>query len=190
MNNRTDLDDDLPEMELTGGVRGKYYERYQQGTNVVLLEPDVARVFRDSAAVNETLRKHLAEQWAREASNPAEPTVGKIVHRWRLDASRVFWDALTSLDDSSAVASVLVSGLERLLEAPQSSVQIADTSVRMANTAEEWVDGLRVPPLRIVYALSEQTDAIELLFVQPAEKTSAVPPRIASEIQDFLRRAG
>ena len=41
------------EYDLRGGVRGKYYERYRQGTNVVLLEPDVAQVFRDSATVNE-----------------------------------------------------------------------------------------------------------------------------------------
>ena len=39
----------LPEYDFTGAVRGKYYERYRQGTNVVLLDPDVAAVFRDSA---------------------------------------------------------------------------------------------------------------------------------------------
>ena len=39
-------EDDIPEMDLTGGVRGKYYESYRRGTNVVLLEPDLARVFR------------------------------------------------------------------------------------------------------------------------------------------------
>ena len=50
-----------PEYDLRGGVRGKYYERYKQGTNVVLLEPDIARVFRDSAAVNEALRQYLSE---------------------------------------------------------------------------------------------------------------------------------
>src|SRR2546425_5356739 len=44
------------EYDIRGGVRGKYYERYRQGTNVVLLDPDVAAVFRDSAAVNKTLR--------------------------------------------------------------------------------------------------------------------------------------
>jgi hypothetical protein len=38
-------------------VRGKYYQRYRQGTNVVLLDPDVAAVFRASAAVNDTLRR-------------------------------------------------------------------------------------------------------------------------------------
>lgn len=58
-------DDEMrPEYDLRGGVRGKYYQRYEQGTNVVLLEPDVARVFRDSASVNETLRRYLAEHGA------------------------------------------------------------------------------------------------------------------------------
>lgn len=50
-----------PEYDLRGGVRGKYYERYKQGTNVVLLEPDVAKVFHDSATVNEALRRYIAE---------------------------------------------------------------------------------------------------------------------------------
>ena len=49
-------DDMLPEYDFTGAVRGKYYERYRQGTNVVLLDADVAESFRDSAAVNEALR--------------------------------------------------------------------------------------------------------------------------------------
>ena len=45
-----------PEYDFSKGVRGKYFERYQKGTNVVLLEPDVARVFKNSEAVNEALR--------------------------------------------------------------------------------------------------------------------------------------
>lgn len=49
-------DDMLPEYDFTGAVRGKHYERYREGTNVVLLDPDVAEVFRDSAAVNDALR--------------------------------------------------------------------------------------------------------------------------------------
>jgi hypothetical protein len=63
MSNRSDHseEDDIPEMDLTGGVRGKYYERYMQGSNVVLLEPDVARVFHDSAVVNQALREYLTE---------------------------------------------------------------------------------------------------------------------------------
>lgn len=66
MNNRPDEleEDDIPEMELSGGVRGKYYERFMQGTNVVFLEADIARIFRDSAVVNQALREYLSEHGA------------------------------------------------------------------------------------------------------------------------------
>ena len=54
---KAEYDDDLlPEYDFSGAVRGKYYERYREGTNVALLDPDIAAVFRDSAAVNDTLR--------------------------------------------------------------------------------------------------------------------------------------
>lgn len=50
-------DDDLePEYDFSGAVRGKYYQRYNQGTNVVLLDPDVAQAFKDSESVNRALR--------------------------------------------------------------------------------------------------------------------------------------
>jgi hypothetical protein len=42
---------------LTGGVRGKYFERYQAGTNLVLLSPDVARHFPNEQSVNSALRE-------------------------------------------------------------------------------------------------------------------------------------
>lgn len=42
--------------ELKGRVRGKYVERYRAGTNLVLLDPDVAAAFPDGQAVNEALR--------------------------------------------------------------------------------------------------------------------------------------
>jgi hypothetical protein len=41
---------------MKGGVRGKYYAQYRKGTNVVLLEPDVAEAFPTEDAVNEALR--------------------------------------------------------------------------------------------------------------------------------------
>ena len=53
---RPEPDEMKSEYDIRGGVRGKYYERYQQGTNVVLLEPDVAAVFHDSQSVNRALR--------------------------------------------------------------------------------------------------------------------------------------
>ncbi|MGH2414701.1 MAG: hypothetical protein ACRDEA_13645 [Microcystaceae cyanobacterium] len=54
------LEDELrPEYDfsqLDGGVRGKYAQRYQEGTNLVLLDPDVAQAFPTDEAVNEALR--------------------------------------------------------------------------------------------------------------------------------------
>ena len=42
--------------QLKGRVRGKYVERYREGINLVLLEPDVAAAFPDAKTVNEALR--------------------------------------------------------------------------------------------------------------------------------------
>lgn len=41
--------------DVSGGARGKHYEAYRARTNIALLEPDVAKVFKDSAAVNKAL---------------------------------------------------------------------------------------------------------------------------------------
>jgi len=52
-------DDLRPEYDfssLKGGVRGKYYRRFRAGTNIVRIEPDLARVFPTDQAVNEALR--------------------------------------------------------------------------------------------------------------------------------------
>lgn len=47
--------------DFSGGVRGKYAKRYAEGTNVVLLEPDIAEAFPTARAVNTALRKLLKE---------------------------------------------------------------------------------------------------------------------------------
>jgi len=49
------------EYDFSGAVRGKYYQRYLESTNVVVLDPDVAKRFKNSTAVNEALRS-LAER--------------------------------------------------------------------------------------------------------------------------------
>lgn len=54
--------------QLQGRVRGKYAERYRAGTNLVLLEPDVAAAFPDAKAVNEALR--LLIKVAQSQSSP------------------------------------------------------------------------------------------------------------------------
>jgi hypothetical protein len=46
----------LDEYDFNQGVRGKYAERYAEGTNVVVLAPDVVAVFPDAESVNEALR--------------------------------------------------------------------------------------------------------------------------------------
>jgi hypothetical protein len=65
-NVESDEDDDLrPEYDFSqmkGGVRGKYVERYRQGTNLVLLDPDVADAFPDAKSVNDALRLMLQEK--------------------------------------------------------------------------------------------------------------------------------
>jgi hypothetical protein len=50
-------DEILPEYSLKGGVRGKYAARYAEGTNVVLLDRDVAEMFPDSESGNQALRE-------------------------------------------------------------------------------------------------------------------------------------
>ncbi len=45
--------------DLGPGVRGKYFKEYSRGTNVVLLQPDVAKAFPTAEAVNEALRSLL-----------------------------------------------------------------------------------------------------------------------------------
>jgi hypothetical protein len=46
----------LDEYDFSQGVRGKYAKRYAEGTNVVVLAPDVAAVFPDADSVNDALR--------------------------------------------------------------------------------------------------------------------------------------
>ena len=61
MKKDVEMDDELrPEYDLSelmkAGVRGKYADRYREGTNLVLLAPDVTEAFPDAEAVNEALR--------------------------------------------------------------------------------------------------------------------------------------
>jgi hypothetical protein len=61
--------DMLAEYDFGKGTRGKYAQRYAQGTNLVLLSPDVAEVFPDTEAVNEALRTLI--RITRETMKPA-----------------------------------------------------------------------------------------------------------------------
>jgi hypothetical protein len=82
MNRQVHQDDNnemRPEYDFSHGVRGKHFGAYRAGTNVVFLEPDVAKAFRDSDSVNQALR--LLLQLARtsipsavEPDQAVEPT--------------------------------------------------------------------------------------------------------------------
>ena len=66
----------LPEYDFSGAVRGKYYERFRNSSNVVVLDPDVSAAFPNAASVNDALR-NLASvarrsiRVARRAGSPA-----------------------------------------------------------------------------------------------------------------------
>jgi len=49
-------DDLRSEYDFSAGVRGKHHQQYKAGTNVVFLDADVAKVFKDSESVNQALR--------------------------------------------------------------------------------------------------------------------------------------
>ncbi len=55
------------EYDFSGAVRGKYAARFARGSNVVLLAPDVAEVFRTAKAVNDALRSQLMRKPPRKA---------------------------------------------------------------------------------------------------------------------------
>jgi hypothetical protein len=57
-----------PEYDFSRGVRGKYAKRFEEGTNLVLLDPDVASEFRSAAAVNKALREVLKSRSKRRTA--------------------------------------------------------------------------------------------------------------------------
>jgi hypothetical protein len=57
---KTDIDPDMrPEYDFSNGVRGKCAGRLAQGSNIVVLDPDAARVYKTSKMVNDALRSLL-----------------------------------------------------------------------------------------------------------------------------------
>lgn len=57
-----------PHYDFSGGVRGKYADRFSGTCTVVVLEPDVAKVFPDAGAVNETLREVIEARSAKSGN--------------------------------------------------------------------------------------------------------------------------
>ena len=69
-----ELEDELrPEYNFSktnGGVKGKYVDRYRTGTNLVLLDPDVAQAFPTEESVNEALRLLIQIAQRQQPNNP------------------------------------------------------------------------------------------------------------------------
>jgi hypothetical protein len=61
--------------DLGVGIRGKYSERYREGTNLILLDPDVAEAFPTSKSVNEALRSLL--EVARRSTAAGKKSAGR-----------------------------------------------------------------------------------------------------------------
>ena len=57
-----DLKQEYDLKSLGKGVRGKYFEDYQKGTNVVVIDPELSKAFPNAKAVNDALRKVLDNQ--------------------------------------------------------------------------------------------------------------------------------
>lgn len=55
-NKSDELRSEYTKKDLGKGIRGKYYKDYTSGTNLILLNPDVAAVFPDEKSVNDALR--------------------------------------------------------------------------------------------------------------------------------------
>ncbi len=66
----------LEEYDFTNGIRGKYLSRFKEGSNVIILDPDIAEIFNDSESVNNALRS-LAYIIRNEIKRH-NPTVGEI----------------------------------------------------------------------------------------------------------------
>lgn len=53
---------EYPENLIKSGVRGKYAKAYREGTNVVLIDPDLHKLFPNSEAVNRALREYVSKK--------------------------------------------------------------------------------------------------------------------------------
>jgi hypothetical protein len=65
---RTSGDEMRAEYDFSGGLRGKYAKRYAEGTNLILLAPDLAAEFPDSRSVSRALRAYLKNRSKRRTA--------------------------------------------------------------------------------------------------------------------------
>ena len=62
MAKKNEVREEYSRKDLGAGTRGKYYDYYRKGTNIVMLDPDVAKAFPDSKSVNQALREYLQQR--------------------------------------------------------------------------------------------------------------------------------
>lgn len=77
MKNDPDL---LREYDFLNGVRGKYAHRYAKGTNVVVIDPDIAKYFPDHDAVNDSLRSLVSIIKRRKSASASRTKPFSITH--------------------------------------------------------------------------------------------------------------
>ena len=77
MNQKPDEDEPRPEYDFSNGVRGRHHEAYSEGTNVVLLDPIVAKAFPTSEAVNRALRLLMDLAGGEARRNITKPSSGR-----------------------------------------------------------------------------------------------------------------
>ena len=61
-NDKDTLRDEYPDDLIRSGVRGKYTKSYREGTNIVLIDPDLHKLFPNSEAVNRALREYASKK--------------------------------------------------------------------------------------------------------------------------------
>jgi len=61
-NDEDTLRSEYPEELIKSGIRGKYAKSYREGSNVVLIDPDLHKLFPDSEAVNRALREYVSSK--------------------------------------------------------------------------------------------------------------------------------
>jgi hypothetical protein len=61
-NDKDTLRNEYPEELIKSGVRGKYTRSYREGTNIVLIDADLHKLFPDSEAVNRALREYVSSK--------------------------------------------------------------------------------------------------------------------------------
>jgi hypothetical protein len=75
MKKATDQNSMCPEYDFSKGIRGKYAKRYAEGTNIVMIDPDVHVYFPDQKSVNDALRRLAAIIRQRKKVEPVDKFV-------------------------------------------------------------------------------------------------------------------